>query len=76
MNYPINEYSFVRDVVLLLRANVAGIKQSASSSFDFEKGRLFAYYEVLSLIQQQAKAFGIDMAEINMQDFNADRDVL
>ncbi|MEZ4618175.1 MAG: hypothetical protein R2867_22040 [Caldilineaceae bacterium] len=43
---------------------------------DFEKGRLLAYYEVLSLIQQQAVVFDIDLAEIGLKDFNVDKDIL
>ena len=61
---------------MLLYDNANRIKQNTSDDMEFEKGRLFAYYEVLSLIQQQAKAFGIDMAKINMENFDADRDIL
>jgi len=71
-----NEYNFLKDLVLLLRDLVTQVKQSTSPSMEFEKGRLLAYYEVLSLIQQQAKAFGVDMAEINMEDFDPDKDIL
>jgi hypothetical protein len=39
-------------------------------------GKNFTYYEVLSLIQQQAEAFGIDPKEINLENFDADKDLL
>lgn len=71
-----NEYNFLKDLVLLLRDHATQVKQSTLANMEFEKGRLLAYYEVLSLIQQQAKAFGVDMAEINMEDFDPDKDIL
>lgn len=76
MNSSTTEYSFVGDMVLLLREHAAEIKQGALADTDFEKGRLFGYYEVLSLIQQQARVFGINAAEISMADFDADTDIL
>lgn len=35
-----------------------------------------AYYEVLSLMQQQATAFGLAVSDVGLDVFNADRDLL
>lgn len=42
----------------------------------FELGRLMAYYEVISLMQQQCEAFEIEFADINLDRINPDRDLL
>ncbi len=42
----------------------------------FEIGRLTAYYEVVTLMQQQAVAFGIGLDELALDDIDADRDLL
>jgi hypothetical protein len=42
----------------------------------FALGRLTAYYEVLSLVKQQAEAFGIDVTALSLQGFDPDRDLL
>nr|BFF09229.1 hypothetical protein GCM10025699_05320 [Microbacterium flavescens] len=42
----------------------------------FEAGRLFAYVEVISLMQQQAVAFGIDLTELGLDDIDPERDLL
>jgi len=55
---------------------VSKIKTGDLANTDFEKGRLLAYYEVLSLIQQQAIVFDLDLAEIGLKDFNVDKDIL
>ena len=43
---------------------------------DFNKGQLFAYYNIISTLQQQAKAFGIDLKSIHLHDINPDEDFL
>ncbi len=42
----------------------------------FESGRVTAYYEVISLMQQQAVAFGIGLDDIGLDDINPERDLL
>lgn len=41
----------------------------------FTEGNLLAYYSVVSLLQQQAKAFQIDLKDINLHDIDADKDL-
>jgi hypothetical protein len=71
-----NDFNFLFDLVSLLREKAVEAKNEANTGSDYEKGRHFAYYEVLSLIQQQAQAFGIGMENIGMKEFDPDRDVL
>ena len=42
----------------------------------FESGRLLAYCEVVSLMQQQAVAFGIGLAHLALDDIDPERDFL
>jgi hypothetical protein len=46
------------------------------SGSDYDKGRHFALYEVISLLAQQADAFGIDRATIGLDDVDPERDLL
>lgn len=69
-------YNFLSDLVVLLREKAAEAKDEARIGSDYEKGRHFAYYEVLSLIQQQSQAFGIKMEDIGMAGFDPDKDIL
>lgn len=50
--------------------------EAARSGSDYDKGRHFALYEVISLMTQQADAFGIDRAAIGLAGVDADRDLL
>lgn len=49
---------------------------SAGDERAFESGRVTAYYEVISLMQQQAVAFGIELADLALDDLDPDRDLL
>jgi hypothetical protein len=42
----------------------------------FEQGRASAYYEVLSLMETQAKAFALPSEDLHFEGFSADRDLL
>ncbi len=41
----------------------------------FQAGRVIAYNEVISIMQQQAKGLGIPLAEIRLEDIDPDRDL-
>ena len=60
---------------LLDRAKVAKV-EAAQSGSDYDKGRHFALYEVISLLTQQSDAFGIGPTEIGLADDDPERDVL
>jgi hypothetical protein len=42
----------------------------------FAMGRLMAFHEVISLMQQQANAFGIGLAQLGLDDIRPERDLL
>lgn len=73
--------NYLRDLGDLLKRaalNVREQRDSASREDDrtFEAGRLTAYYEVISLMQQQAEAFGIELDQVQLDDIEPDRDLL
>ncbi len=53
-------------------------KSVSSNSEDsiYQEGYLMAYYEVLDLMKQQAKAFNIEDKEIGLEDIDPERDLL
>ena len=74
--------NYLRDLGRLIReAAVAAQeqreRQRAGGSRDaFELGRATAYYEVASLMAQQATAFGLEPAALAFGGFDPDRDLL
>jgi hypothetical protein len=66
------------DVVAELVSMAAAAKEEAAAMTgdDFAKGRLFALYEAISLIAQQADAFGIDRADVGLGGVDPERDLL
>jgi hypothetical protein len=50
--------------------------EAGRSESVYDKGRHFAYYEVISLMVQQADAFGIDLALIGLEGVDPERDLL
>lgn len=51
-------------------------KSSMGADHDFESGRLAAYYEVITLMQQQAAAFGIELGDVALDNVDPDRDLV
>ena len=58
---------------LLEKAKTARI---AAANSDYDKGRQYALYEIISLMIQQADAFGIDKATLGLADVDPERDLL
>jgi hypothetical protein len=44
--------------------------------YDFKSGRAFAYYEVISLMIQQADAFQLPREAMRLDDIDPERDLL
>lgn len=59
-----------------LKAKAAAAAAVETSDHPFELGRLTAYYEVLSLVKQQATAFGIPDDAIGLHAFDPDTELL
>lgn len=71
--------NYLHDLALLLKeqALTARTERDSAPAADREYaiGRLMAYHEIVSLMQQQATAFGIDPAELGLDDISAERDL-
>jgi hypothetical protein len=54
-------------------------RETASATAEdkvFQRGRVTAYYEVLSLMQQQAAAFDLPANDLSLGGFDPDRDLI
>ena len=51
-------------------------RSAARGEDDFAKGRSFAYYEVISLMQQQAVAFDLPLEDLKLEGLDPERDLL
>ena len=72
--------NYLRDLGRLIRENAleARKKRDAATGEDssFALGRLTAYHEVVSLMQQQAEAFAIDFGDICLADLEPESDLI
>ena len=73
--------NYLRDLGFLLREQAFLAKErldlsKGTASEQFESGRNMAYYEMLSLMLSQAKAFQIPISQLALQDIDPDRDLL
>lgn len=71
---------YLLDLCRLLKAAARKAKDKKDrcpqADRDFALGRLMAYHEVMSLIQQQALAFDLDLADLGLDDVDPERDLL
>lgn len=72
---------FARDLGMLLRERARDARLDQQSSVggedeDFSRGRLLAFYEVMSLMREQAEAFGMDLEAVGLEGFDPERDLL
>jgi len=74
---------YLKDLAILLKekARYAVIdrdskKQDGGPDYDYADGLLMAYHEVISLMQQQAEAFGIPLALVKLDDINPETELL
>ena len=49
---------------------------SGTKAGEFESGRLLAFNEVVSIMQQQAESFDIPLEKLHLQGIDPDRDLL
>lgn len=60
---------FIEDILNQLIEEALELKGNATD--DFQKGKLFGYYETIQRILNQAEAFGIsNKLPLKLQDFN------
>jgi len=72
---------YLRDLGFLLREIAVKAKRDRDEALDdpdlaFLEGRLSALHEVVSLMQEQAVAFGIESEALALGDIDPDRDLL
>jgi hypothetical protein len=75
MHYLFDLGALIRQYALEVRQSLeSGEKGSEAHTLD--SGRLLAYYEVITLMQQQALGFDINLEEINLHDFDPDKELV
>ena len=71
---------YLTDLGQLLKEQALEAKRSKDSAQNderaFELGRLMGYHEVISLMQQQATAFGIALEDVNLAGIDPEKDLL
>ena len=68
--------NYLRDLGQLIREQAIAAKDAAAAGDAFERGRLSAFHEVLSLVEKQATAFNVPLGDLALDGFDADRDLL
>jgi len=75
-----NLEGYLRDLGWLLKQEALGVKSEYSNAsaddVAYCEGKLFAYYEVLSLMLSQAAAFQIESAALGLDGFSPDRELI
>jgi len=72
---------YLLDFGQLLREHALAAKQQETDArgtedHQFQLGRLTAYYEIVTLMQQQAVAFDLPLEALGLSGFDPDRDLL
>lgn len=71
--------NYLRDLGSALTEKALEIRDkrvSALETTDYDKGYQMAMYEIISLMQQQALAFQINLEDINLIQIDPDKDLL
>ncbi len=72
-----NYANYLRDLTGLIIEKAKEAKLERDSTPEgYEIGRLMAYHEIVSLMQQQAEIFDLSFEEIGMPNMNPDIDLL
>ncbi|WP_224242245.1 hypothetical protein [Hyalangium gracile] len=71
---------YVRDLSVLLKEKALEAREESRTASAGDRayalGRLMAFHDVISLMQQQAQAFGIPLAEIGLDDIQPEKDLV
>jgi hypothetical protein len=72
--------AYLRDLGGLLKESAFEARQARDSavgvSREFLAGRVLAYNEVISLLQQQCHSFGLELKVVGLEDIDPDRDLV
>lgn len=66
---------YLRDLGELIKERAREAKREKEAAvgtdrYDYEMGRLMALHEVVSMMQQQAEAFGLDFSALALDDIS------
>jgi hypothetical protein len=72
---------YLRDLVQLVKEMALGARLDRDAAVggldaDLKLGKLMAWHEIVSLMQQQARVFGIDLDDIALGDIDPERDLV
>ena len=73
---------YLHDLVPLILERVQEAKDTRSrldkdsKEYMFESGRLLAFNEIISILQQQAEGFGIPHQELGLADIDTNKDLV
>lgn len=74
------ESLYLRDIGALLKEMAFRAKLEAVSASEEERdltlGRLMAMHDVISLMQQQADAFGLDAKDVGLEGISPEKDLV
>jgi hypothetical protein len=74
--------NYLYDLGLLIKEEALEAKKArdqeekGSEGYIFEEGYLMAFHRVISLMQQQAEAFGIPLEDLRLHDIDPDQDLV
>ena len=73
--------NYLRDLGYLIRENAVRVRTErdqavGTADYDYQRGRLMAYNEVVSLMQTQALVFGISLEAVNLAGIDPDNDLM
>lgn len=69
-------YNFLIDLSEIIISNVISARPEEGEKSDFNTGRMMAYVEILSIMKQQAEAFGIPLDNIKLDGSDPEGDLL
>lgn len=75
---PNSHALYLKDLGYLIRERAveAAEKSRRDRSDRYAQGRAMALYEVVSLMQDQAEVFDLDLAELSLDGINPENDLL
>jgi len=77
MNEPTTCENYLHDLGFLIREMALEAKsKSAISRSDFDFGYLAAFHRVVSLMQQQADAFGLPVEIMRLENLDPDEELI
>lgn len=79
---PVKYKHYLHDLSEIIKTRALEAKEErtkekeGSAAYEFQCGRLLAFNEVISIFQQQAEGFDINLDDLNLNDIDPDRDLV